>query len=126
MKPRTTDIIVVRQWGAEHQSRGGYWLNWYLANVITGDTPEAIRANVRRYWRGDCLDAYLVPDTATAIDIAETYAGAWADDVRGIAACLALGENPRGEGGSRVVADIPPEPVAPSGGAVTLDALVMP
>ena len=72
MKPRTTDIIVVRQWGAEHQSRGGYWLNWYLANVITGDTPEAIRANVRRYWRGDCLDAYLVPDAETATDIAMT------------------------------------------------------
>jgi len=124
MKPRTTDIIVIRQWGAEHQSRGGYWLSWYLANVITGDTPEAIRANVRRYWRGDCLDAYLVPDTETAIDIAATYAGPWAQDVRGIAACLALGENPRGDGGSRVETEVKPEPVAPSGGAVTLDSLM--
>lgn len=119
-----TDIIVVRTWGAEHQTRGGYWLNWYFANVITGDTPEAIRDNVRRYWRGDCLDAYLVPDTETATDIAMTYTGVWAEDVRGIAACLALGENPNGGGGTRVPIDVAPEPVAPSGGAVTLDSLM--
>lgn len=116
-------VIVTRTLGVEHAVKTGFWLSWYLGNVIgTGDDPAA---RVRAYWRGTgFVDAIVLPDTETATDVALSYDGIWSETVRGMAACVALGEDPRGDGGSRVI-DMPqPLPVAPSGSGITLDSLV--
>ena len=123
MKYKNLDMIVLRTFGAEHVSRPGFFCSWYLDNVI-GDGQGDVRARVRRYWKGDCLDAFMVPDTETAAEIALTYEGPHSDEVRYIAACLAIGERPGDFGGGGQGARIDaPEPVLPSGG-VTLDALI--
>lgn len=119
------DVIVLRTWEAQHIQKGGYWRSWYLDNVIGNGSADEIRARVRKYWRGDCIDAFLVPDRATAEDIALTYNGPHGERVRYVAACLAIGENPDdgGDGGERVIADVPAPQLPPSGGTV-LDELL--
>lgn len=104
-------VIIVRQWGAEHVTKSRYWHSWYLENVIQSEGD--ILARIRRYWRGDCRDAFVVPDTETAEDIALTYDGLWAERVRYMAACIALGEEPDADGGQRA-ALIPDQPLNPS------------
>jgi hypothetical protein len=121
MKMQDCNVIVVRTFSADHVQKGGYWLSWYMENVIRDD---ANLGRIRGYWRGDCLDAILVPDTETATDVALTYSGPLSERVRYIAACLALGENPDGDGGQPVTIDAKPLPVAPGGQAVTLDSLM--
>lgn len=117
------DIIVLRTFGAEHVERPAFWCAWYADNVLAGDF-DGLRARVRRYWRGDCLDAFVVRDAADAEDIALTYEGPHRDEVRYIAACLALGQRPfEGDGGAPVEV-VEPEPVLPSGG-VTLESLTL-
>lgn len=116
-------VIVIRQWGADCLSKSRYWHSWYLDNVI-GNGQGDIRARVRSYFRGDCRDAYVVPDVETAQDIALDYSGPWAERVRYLAACIALGEEPDADGGQG--ARIVPEPAPlPSGGQeLTLDSLM--
>lgn len=118
------DIIILRTYGAEHVTRPPFWVAWYSANVLAGDA-EGLRARIRRYWKGDVRDAYVVRDTADAEDIALTYEGAHSDEVRYIAACLALGQRPFEGGNGGLGVEVPePEPVLPSGG-VTLDSLTL-
>jgi hypothetical protein len=118
------DIIILRTYGAEHVTRPPFWTGWYCEHVLAGDF-EGLRARIRRYWKGDCLDAIVVRDAVDAEDIALTYEGPHSDEVRYIAACLALGQKPfeGGSGGLGVEIE-QPEPVLPSGG-VTLDALTL-
>jgi hypothetical protein len=118
-------VIVVRQWGADCLTKSRYWYSWYLDNIIA-DGQGDIRTRVRSYFRGDVRDAYVVPDTATAEDIALEYNGLWAERVRYLAACIALGEEPDTDGGqgARVIPD--PAPIQPGGQALTLDSLVAP
>lgn len=123
MKIAACNVIVVRRWGAEHVVKGGYWLSWYASNVLSAD-PEAALTAARRYWKGDCLDAIVLPDREAATDCALSYTGPWRETVCGMAACIALGENPS-DGGQRAPIDVEPQPVAPAGG-ITLDALVAP
>ena len=123
MRMRDCDVIVVRAFSADHVKKGGYWLSWYMENVIRDD---ANLGRIRGYWKGACLNALLVPDRETAEDIALTYEGPLSERVRYIAACLALGENPDSDsdGGQPAIIDSTPHPVAPGGQAVTLDSLM--
>jgi len=119
MFKRNCDVIVIRTWDAEHITKGGHWLSWYLENVIG---PDANLGRIKNYWRGDCLNAILVPDTETATDVALNYSGPLSERVRYIAACLALGETPD-DGGQSAIIDAP-QPVAPGGQPVTLETLI--
>ena len=123
MKMRDCDVIVVRTFGAEHVKKGGYWLSWYMDNVIRDD---ANLGRIRGYWKAGCIDALLVPDRETAEDIALSYEGPLSVQVRGMAACLALGENPDSDsdGGQHAVLEGEPLPMPPGGDAVTLDSLM--
>lgn len=117
------DVLIVRALGVEHARKTGYWHSWYHANVLAGGDDPAAR--VRAYWKGlGLIDAIVLPDTETATDVALGYSGAWAETVRGMAACIALGEDPNGDGGSRVFDAHPQPQPAPSGSGVTLDSLV--
>jgi len=107
-------VIVIRQWGVDCLSKSRYWCSWYLENIIR-DGQGDIRARVRSYFRGDVKEAYVIPDTATAEDIALTYNGDWAERVRYLAACIAWGEDPDADGGQGARIRMP-QPINPGNG----------
>jgi len=116
-------VIVVRTWGADCLTKSRYWLSWYFDHVI-GDGQGDIRARVRAYFRGDVRDAYVVPDVETAQDIALEYNGPWAERVRYLAACIALGEEPDTDGGQGAIIIPEPAPIPPGGQGITLESLM--
>lgn len=120
---KNCDVIILRTFGAEHANRPGFWCSWYCDNVLAGDL-EGLRARVRRYWKGDCIDAWLVPDTDAATEIAFSYEGPHRDEVRYIAGCLALGRKPFDDEGGGNAELAAPEPAPLSPGGITLDALI--